>query len=124
MFMSTVIQITKKLIKQYGQPRVMITDKLRSYGAAKREVMPDADHRQHKGLNNRVETSHKPTTRRERVTQRFKSPHHAQRFCAAYDQINILFRPRHHLLSANSCRHARNDAFDLWNDFAIELSGT
>jgi putative transposase len=91
-----------KLVKQYGQPRVMITDKLRSYGAAKKEVMPDVDHRQHKGLNNRVETSHKPTRRRERVMQRFKSPHHAQRFCAAHDQINTIFRPRRHLLSANT----------------------
>ncbi|MGI9452222.1 MAG: hypothetical protein ACR2QH_16525, partial [Geminicoccaceae bacterium] len=54
-------------------------------------------------------------------SQRFKSPHHAQRFCAAHDQINALFRPRRRL-SANSYRHARYDAFDLWNDFAIELS--
>ncbi|MEM8949926.1 MAG: IS6 family transposase [Pseudomonadota bacterium] len=48
----------------------------------------------HKGLNNRAETSHKPTRRRGRVMQRFKSPHHAQRFCAAHDQINTLFRSR------------------------------
>ncbi|MBC6445519.1 MAG: IS6 family transposase [Alphaproteobacteria bacterium GM202ARS2] len=111
----------KKLFKQYGQPRGMITDKLRSYGAAKKEVMPDVDHRQHKGLNNRAKMSHKPTRRRERVMQRFKSPHHAQRFCAAHNQINTIVPPRRHLLSANSYRHARNDAFDLWNDFAKEL---
>ena len=100
----------------------MITDKLRSYGAAKKEVMSDAGHRQHKGLNNRAETSHKPTRRRERVMQRFKSPHHAQRFCAAHDQINTLFRPRRHRLSAQSYRHARTDAFDLWADFTDELT--
>ena len=117
-----VKRFLKKLVKRYSQPRVMITDKLRSYGAARKEVMPGVDHRQHKGLNNRSETSHKPTRRRERVMQHFKSPHHAERFCAAHDQINILFRPRRHRLSAHSYRHARNDAFDLWNDFAKELS--
>ena len=111
-----------KLVKVYGcDPRVMITDKLRSYGAAKKEVMPDVDHRQHKGLNNRAEASHKPTRRRERVMQRFKSPHHAQRFCAAHDQISTLFRPHRHRLSARSYRHARNDAFALWDDFTNEL---
>ena len=112
----------KKLVKRYGQPRMMITEKLRSCGAAKKEVMPDVDHRQHKGLNSRAETSHKPARRRERVMQRFKPPHHAQRFCAAHDQINILFRPRRHRLSAVSYRHARTDAFDLWNNFAKQFS--
>ena len=112
----------KKLVATYGcDPRVLVTDKLRSYGAAKKEVMPDVDHRQHKGLNNRAEASHKPTRRRERVMQRFKSPHHAQRFCATHDQINTLFRPHRHRLSRPSYRHARNDAFDLWNEFSNEL---
>ncbi|MEM9670875.1 MAG: IS6 family transposase [Pseudomonadota bacterium] len=111
-----------KLIKHYGQPRVMVTDKLRSYGAAKKEVMPDVDNHQQKGLNNRAETSHKPTRRRERVMQRFKSPHHAQRFCAAHDQINTLFRPRRHRLSRASYRHARNDAFASWADFTSEFA--
>ena len=82
-----------KLVKQFGQPRVMITDKLRSYGAAKKEVMPDVEHRQHKGLNNRAETSHKPTRRRERVMQRFKSPHHAQRFAPNIIRSTPSFAP-------------------------------
>ncbi len=58
----------RKLMKQYGMPRVIITDKLRSYGAAKRDLAPSLEHRSHKGLNNRAEVSHKPTRRRERVT--------------------------------------------------------
>ena len=74
------------------------------------------------GLNNRAETSHKPTRRRERVMQRFKSPYHAQRFCAAHDQINTLFRPRRHRLSRTSYRHARNDAFAIWADFTSEFA--
>ncbi len=51
----------------------MITDKLASYGAAKREVMPSVEHRKHKGLNNRAENSHQPTRQRERQMKRFKS---------------------------------------------------
>ena len=51
----------RKLMKQYGVPRVMITDKLRSYGAAKRDLAPGLEHRSHKGLNNAVEVSHKQT---------------------------------------------------------------
>src|SRR5215471_5963367 len=60
-------RLLRKLLKRQIQPpRVMITDKLASYGAAKREVMPSIEHRQHKGLNNRAENSHQPTRRRER----------------------------------------------------------
>jgi len=58
--------LRKLLKKQIRPPRVMITDKLASYGAAKREVMPGIEHRQHKGLNNRAENSHQPTCRRDR----------------------------------------------------------
>ena len=62
----------------------MVTDKLRSYGAAKKEIMPGVEHRQHKGLNNRAENSHQPTRRRERQMKRFKSARHAQRFLSAH----------------------------------------
>ena len=61
-------RLFRKLLKKQGRvPRVLITDKLRSYAAAKREIMPGVEHRQHKGLNNRAENSHQPTRRRERV---------------------------------------------------------
>jgi putative transposase len=58
-------------------PRVIITDQLRSYGAAKREILPSVEHRQHRYLNNRAENSHQPTRQRERRMERFKSPGHA-----------------------------------------------
>jgi putative transposase len=64
------------------------TDKLASYDAAKREIMPVLEHRQHKGLNNRAENSHQPTRRRERQMKQFKSAGQAQRFLSAHDQIN------------------------------------
>src|ERR671911_1685023 len=85
-------RLLRKLLKRKGRPpRVMITDKLASYPAAKREVMPGIEHRRHKGLNNRAENSHQPTRRRERQMKKFKSAGQAQRFLSAHDQINNLF---------------------------------
>jgi putative transposase len=72
----------------------MITDKLRSYGAAKREVMPGVEHRSHKGLNNRAENSHQPVRRRERIMKRFKSQRHLQRFVSIHDPIPTYFKSR------------------------------
>ena len=83
--------LRKLLKKQRRSPRVLITDKLASYGAAKGEVMPSVEHRKHRGLNNRAENSHQPTRRRERQMKRFKSAGQAQRFLSAHDQINNLF---------------------------------
>jgi putative transposase len=70
-------------------PRVLITDKLKSYGVAQREPLPDVEHRQSRYLNNRAENSHRPTRRRERQMQRFKSPRQAQRFLSAHSFILI-----------------------------------
>jgi putative transposase len=106
--------LRKLLKKQMRSPRRLITDKLRSYGAAKREIMPGVEHRQHKGLNNRAENSHQPTRRRERQVKRFKSPRQAQRFLAAHDQINNLFHLRRDHLPAPPYRAARTQAFQTW----------
>ena len=106
--------LRKLLKKQMRPPRVMITDKLASYGAAKKELMPGVEHRQHKGLNNRAENSHQPTRRRERQMKRYKSPRHAQRFLSAHDQINNLFHLRRHHLPATRYRAARAQAFRTW----------
>ncbi|WP_461479489.1 IS6 family transposase [Mesorhizobium jarvisii] len=74
-------RLMRKLLKAQGRtPRVMITDKLRSYDAARRDLMPGVEHRSHKGLNNRAENSHQPTRRRERTMKRFKSARQLQRF--------------------------------------------
>ena len=106
----------RKLLKGLRYvPRVIITDKLKSYEAARKEVMPGVEHRQHKGMNNRAELSHRPTRRRERQMRRFKSPGHAQRFLSAHGPINNLFRPRRHRMSADEYRAARTRAaFDTW----------
>ncbi|WP_309050597.1 IS6 family transposase [Streptomyces sp.] len=74
-------------------PRVVITDKLRSYGAAHREVMPSVEHRAFKGLNNRAENSHQPTRQRERAMKGFRSAGAAQRFLSAFSGISPHFGP-------------------------------
>jgi len=109
----------KLLKRQCRAPRVMITDKLASYGAAKRAVMPSVEHRKHKGLNNRAENSHQPTRRRERQVKRFKSPGQAQRFLSAHDGINNLFLLRRHRVPAAQHRAARTQAMQVW----AEVSG-
>jgi putative transposase len=107
-------RLLRKLLKKQGiAPRVMITDKLASYGAARREIMPGVEHRQHKGLNNRAENSHQPTRRRERIMKRFKSAGQAQRFLSVHDQVANLFR---HPANTNAAdrREARSHAFTAW----------
>jgi hypothetical protein len=106
--------LRKLLKKQMRPPRVMITDKLASYGAAKREVMPSIEHRQHKGLNNRAENSHQPTRRRERQMKRFKSAGQAQRFLSAHDQINNLFHLRRDHVTAAEHRASKTEKFQIW----------
>jgi putative transposase len=111
----------RKLLKglQYV-PRVVITDKLKSYGAAKREILPGVEHRQSRYLNNRCENSHRPTRQRERRMQGFKSAGHAQRFLSAFGPIFQHFRPRRHLLSASEYRDEMRNWFESW----AEITGT
>ena len=74
--------------------RVVITDKLKSYGVATRKILPGVEHRQSRYLNNRCENAHRPTRQRERRTQGFKSAGQAQRFLSAFGPIFQHFRPR------------------------------
>jgi putative transposase len=111
----------RKLLKGlHYVPRVVITDKLKSYGAAKREILPGVEHRQSRYLNNRCENSHRPTRQRERRMQRFKSAGHAQRFLSAFGPIFQHFRPRRHLLSAAEYRNEMRNRFESW----AEITGT
>ncbi len=109
----------RKLLKglQYV-PRVIVTDKLKSYAAAKREIPPGVEHRQSRYLNNRAEVSHQPTRRRERQMQRFKSARQAQRFLSSHSRIHNHFQLRRHRLSASEHRQARDTAFRTWRDAA------
>jgi putative transposase len=95
-------------------PRMIITDTLKSYGAAMRELLPGVEYRQHRYLTNRAENSHQPTRQRERRMQGFKSPGHAQRFLSAYGPIAQHFRPPRHRLSAPAYRREIRHRFDTW----------
>jgi putative transposase len=99
-------------------PRVIVTDKLKSYAAAKRQILPHVEHRQSRYLNNRTEVSHQPTRRRERQMQRFKSARHAQRFLSNHSRIHNHFQLRRHRLSASDHRQARDTALRTWRNVA------
>jgi putative transposase len=97
---------------------VIVTDKLGSYGAAKREILPGVEHRQSRYLKNCCEVSHQPTRRRERHMRGFKSVRHAQQFLATHSPIHNHFQLRRHRLSASEYRVARNRAFIMWREVA------
>lgn len=111
--------IRKLLSGQGCSSRVMVTDKLGSYGAANREIgLSVCEHRQHKGLNNRAENSHQPIRRRERIMKRFKSARHVQKFAFIHDPIyNLHYFPRSKFSSANH-RELRQAATNMWREIA------
>ena len=95
----------RKLLKGLRYvPRVISIDKLKSYHAAKQEIMPSVEHRQNKYQNNRAENSHQPTRLREKVMRRFKSARHAQRFLSVFGIITSFFRVGRHLYRASGYR--------------------
>ncbi|MFF4764448.1 IS6 family transposase [Streptomyces sp. NPDC001292] len=118
---ATARRFFRKLLKKTRSvPRVVVTDKLRSYGAAHREVMPSVDHRSHKGLNHRAENSHQPTRQRERAMKGFRSVGGAQRFLSAFSGISPHFRPRRHLMTATDHRAEMTVRFAIWE----QITGT
>jgi putative transposase len=107
----------RKLLKGLRYvPRAIITDKLKSYHAAKRELLPSVEHFQEKGLNNRAENSHQPTRLRERLMRRFKSAGQAQRFLSAFGIITSHFRVGRHLYRACSYREVMKSRFAVWKE--------
>jgi putative transposase len=105
----------KKLLKGLRYvPRVVVTDKLKSYAAAKAKIIPGVEHRQSRYLNNRAENSHQPTRQRERRMKRFTSPRQAQQFHSVHGPIYQHAHPRRHRVSAAEYRTYRADAFAVW----------
>ncbi len=118
-------QAAKKFFRQWLQglssvPRGMIPDKVKSYGAAKREMLPGVAHRQSRSRNNRCEHSHRPTRQCERRMQGFTSPGHAQRLLSADGPIAQHCRPRRPLWSASDYRQERRQRFES----GAEMTGT
>jgi putative transposase len=105
-----------RLMKKHRcAPKRFVTDKLRSYGAAKREIAPRIEHRSHKGLNNRAENSHLPFRKRERAMQGYRSPGNLQRFVSIHSAIRNCFSVPTRRRSALTIRYHRLEAFDAWN---------
>ncbi len=110
-----VKRFLRKLLKgQCASPRRMVTDKLKSYSAAQREVMPSVVHCTDQYANNRAELSHEPTRQRERQMRRFKSAGQVQRFLTVHGAVNNLFRLGRHLMRASHYRQFRSKAFSEW----------
>ena len=107
----------RKLLKDQGRtPRRLITDKLRSYSAAHRAVMPSVSQSTRQYENNRAEVSHQPTRQRERQMRRFTSAAHAQRFLSVHGLVQNLFRVGRHLLRAVHHRSLRTRSFLVWDE--------
>ena len=106
------------LRKQGGPPRRLITDKLGSYAAARSQIMPEVEHRSHKGLNNRAENSHLPFRRRERARQGFRSPRYLQRFVSVFSAVRNLFVPPRSHRSAPATYLYRLNAMAEWKSVA------
>ena len=112
----------RKLLKGQGAaPRKIVTDKLRSYGAARRIVMPSVIHSTEQSENNRAEVSHQPTRQRERQMRRFKSAGQAQRFLTIHGAVQNLFRVGRHLTRASHSRLFRARAFVEWQQVTCAL---
>ena len=110
----------KRLLKKHqGEPRKIVTDKLRSYGVAHRELIPDAIHDTSQYANNRAELSHQPTRVRERGMRRFKSIVQALRFLGVHSAVYNLFNLGRHLISASYYRLIRMRAFASWKNAVV-----
>ena len=108
-----------RLMKRWDfVPKRIITDKLRSCAAAKREVAPGIDHWQHIGLNNRAEKSHLPFRKRERAVQGFRSPGGLQRFVSIQSATRNSFSVPTRRRSALTIRYHRLEAFEMWKSAA------
>ena len=108
-------KLMRKLLKKQGfAPKTLVTDRLRSYEAAKSQLGLSARHEQGLRKNNRAENSHLPVRRRERKMQRFKSPGSAQRFLSVHAAVHNTFNVQRHLVSRNTLRALRSEALQNW----------
>ena len=109
------LKLMRKLLKKYAfVPERLVTDDLRSYSAAARELGIERRHERGRWKNNRAENSHQPTRRRERKMQRFRSLRSAQKFLSTHAAVYNTFNVQRHLVSAQTHRAFRADAMSTW----------
>ena len=113
----TALKLMRKLLKKYAfVPERLVTDDLRSYGAAARALGLERLHERGRWRNNRAENSHQPTRRRERKMQRYKSARSAQKFLSNHAAVYNIFNVQRHLISAQSHRVLRAAAMTTWRE--------
>ena len=114
---AAALKLMRKLLKKYGfLPDVLVTDDLRSYHAAARDLGIEYRHRTDRWRNNRAENSHQPTRRRERKMQGFKSPGSAQKFLSTHAAVYNIFNVQRHLTTAQTHRGFRAAAMSTWRE--------
>jgi len=117
------IRFLTRLLGSYPAPRVIVTDKLRSYIKPIRSMCSKSDHRSHKGLNNRVENAHQPTRKKEKITIKFKSHQGVQNTLSLMGKIRNIFAVDvgRYTQNATDQRSAFNHAKEIWNEAAQGL---
>ena len=108
------LKFLRKTMKRFGRPRVIVTDKLRSYGAAMKELGNVASHQNGRWLNNRAENSHQPFRRRERAMLRFRQMKSLQKFAAVHSSVHNHFNKERHLYTRCNFKHNRATALAEW----------
>src|SRR5688572_13045115 len=115
------LRLMRKLLRKQGHaPKVLVTDRLGSYGCARRQLGMRARHEQGLRKNNRAENSHQVVRRRERKVQRFKSAGSAQRFLSAHSAVHNTFNLQRHLISRRTLRLFRAQAAQQWASATVE----
>ena len=114
------LRLMRKLLRKQGfAPKLLVTDKLRSYGSAFRRLRLSCPHEQGLRSNNRAENSHQPVRRRERKMQRFKSARSAQRFLSMHAAVHNTFNLQRHLVSRSTLRTFRAEAASEWRNAVV-----
>jgi putative transposase len=120
---AAALRLIRKLLRRHTfAPAAIVTDKLRSYGAALREIGFSGLHEQGLRANNRAENSHRPLRRRERTMQGFKSAKSAQRFVSIHAAVYNTFNVQRHLVSRPTQRQFRAEAHSVWIDATADAA--
>ncbi len=114
----TALTFLRKAMKQYGPPRIIVTDRLRSYGAAMKEIGNASRQETGRWLNNRAENSHQPFRRRERAMAKFRSAKTLQKFSSIHASVHNHFNQERHLYSRENFKLNRSTASAEWHQLA------
>ena len=115
---AAALKLLKRIMKKYGRPQSIVTDRLRAYSAAMKEIGATDRHEVGGRLNNRAENSHQPFRRRERAMQRFRSMKTLQKFSSIHAQVHNQFNQERHLVTRQVYKQRRTAALAEWNGLA------